>query len=449
VSETAQSLRIEKLRKVHSEAVEKVEAAGAAYDALPATADGAVLTASKDKLDNALNFASKAKEELDRETDSAEARSQHKFVPLSGGGVARIGIDEPDMYAKNGRSFLNDLYFAQVKGNAMAQERINRHQAYEVEKYSVATGTLGGIVPPQYLVEDYAKAQRFGRILADQVRHDELPEQGMSVVIPRLTQGTSAAIQASESATVSTQDPTEVDLTVNVRTIAGYSPVSRQTLERAAYSESILFEDLIARYFAALDVQLISGSGSSGQHLGLLNVAGISTATISSFTAANAWSALVGETGLMAQVNQWAATVGGPADRMLMHPRRWGAFLNLLDSQNRPLVVPEASGSAAVNAMGYGDPTGYGQVGRLGGLPVFIDANIPTNLGAGTNEDRIFVFASQAPILFERTGDPITLGFEQQAGSSLQVQLVCYGYSAFAGGRFPAAVGVASGAGLS
>ena len=71
-----------------------------------------------------------------------------------------------------------------------------------------------------------------------------------------------------------------------------------------------------------------------------------------------------------------------------------------------------------------------------------VDDNIPTNLGAGTNEDRIIVQASPVVHLWERTDDPVTLSFEQQAGTSLQVQLVAFGYFAFTAGRYPAASGV-------
>jgi len=362
------------------------------------------------------------------------------------GGNGRISVDEPDMYVKGGRSFLADLYSAQQKNEPQAAERIARHQAYEVERYAVATGTLGGIIPPQYMVDLYAKAQRYGRVFADQVRREPLPEVGMTLYVPRLTQGLSAAIQTSESATVSTQDPTETDLTVNVRTIAGYSPVSRQTLERAAYSDAILFEDLVARYNAALDTQLINGSGSSGQHLGVLNTSSVSTATISSWTAANAWAAIAGESGVLAAINQWAATVGAVADKIFMHPRRWGAFLGLLDSSNRPLFG--IGGFDNYAPLGEGEASAYGRVGSMLGCQVYTDANIPTNLGTNTNTDNIIVVASQAVILWENPDGPITVSFEQQAGTSLQVQLVVYGYSAFTAGRYPAASGVISGAGL-
>jgi len=348
-----------------------------------------------------------------------------------------------------------DLYASMCRNDPGATERIRRHHNYEIEKYAIGTSTLGGVIPPQYLVSLYARAQRYGRVYADNCRHEDLPAEGMSVIIPRLTQGTAAAGQATESTAVATQDVAETDLTVNVRTYAGYSPVSRQTLERAQYSEAILMEDLVARYFAAVDTDCINGSGSSGTHLGVLNTSSTSTATIASFTAVNAWAALAGETGVIAKINQWAATVGAPADKIFMHPRRWGAFIGPLDSNNRPLVVPTAGSGTAFNALGTGNPAAdsasanAAPVGNLAGLPVYTDANIPTTLGTGTNQDVIVVHASQAVILWEDGGSrPIQLAFEQQAGTSLQGQLVAYGYSAFTAGRFPAASGVISGAGL-
>jgi HK97 family phage major capsid protein len=429
-------------RADHDAATDKADALIAKMAAAPNAEAAAAITP---QYDAAVEAAKLTRAELDRVTDLWESRQ--RFTPSRSDGT-RISVNEPDMYTQESNSFLTDLYASYIKNDPMATSRLSAHHAFEVERYSVATGTLGGIVPPQYMVGLYAKAQRFGRILADNIRHEDLPAEGMSLIVPRLTSGTAAAVQASESATVATADPAETDLSVPVRTIAGYSPVSRQTLERAAYSEAILFEDLVARYNAALDTQLISGSGSSGQHLGLLNVSGISTATISSWTAANLVSAIQGETGLIAQINSWAATVGAPADKIFMHPRRWGAISGLLDTQNRPLMTPAAGQGVGMNVIAVGNPAGYGEVGVLAGVPVFLDANIPTNLGAGTNEDRIIVCASQAPILAENPTDPVTLAFEQQAGNALQVQLVCYGYSAFAGGRYPAAIGVASGAGL-
>jgi hypothetical protein len=92
-----------------------------------------------------------------------------------------------------------------------------------------------------------------------------------------------------------------------------------------------------------------------------------------------------------------------------------------------------------------GEPSGYGYVGNLFGLQLFVDANLPTNLGANTNSDPIIALASRCIPLLERPSDPVTLSFEAQAASSLQIQLACYGYLALVGGRYPGAIGIVSG----
>jgi hypothetical protein len=147
------------------------------------------------------------------------------------------------------------------------------------------------------------------------------------------------------------------------------------------------------------------------------------------------------------QINVATGGLGYTATKIIMHPRRWGFFEALLDTTNRPLIPSGGPyfNAAATDANNMPD---YGFVGTMQGLPVYTDANIPTNLGSGTNEDRIIVEASQVVHLFERAGDPVTLSFEQQAGTSLQVQLIAYGYAAFTAGRYPAASGVVSGAAL-
>jgi HK97 family phage major capsid protein len=448
------------LIETYNASCDEVEAAIKAREELAADASDDDRAEARERYEKAVESASVAK--LAKEEQESVARSREQYVKIDlpaapGAPSLQIKVDEPDMYQKKSGTFLRDLYLSKMKNDYAATLRISKHNEFELdryaeklgydrEEYAVSTGTLGGIIPPVYMVDLYAKAQRFGRVIADQCNGQELPDFGMSVIVPRLTAGTAAGIQASESAAASTQDPTEADLTVPVRTVAGFSPVSRQTLERAAYSEQILFEDLVARYNAALDVQLINGSGTSGQHLGILNTAGITTATMATFTVATLVAALWGEASVIAQINSWAATLGTPADKLFMHPRRWGAIMGLLDSQNRPLF--QVDSLPAINVLGEGDAAGYGMVGHIAGLPVYTDANIPTNLGGGTNEDRIIAVASPAELLWERPGDPVTLSFEQQAGSSLQVQLVCYGYSAFTAGRYPAVTGVISGAGL-
>jgi HK97 family phage major capsid protein len=384
------------------------------------------------------------REELMMGKDARErARAQFQRVQTK---PEDVQVREPDMYRRTGpHSFMSDLFQAQVRGDMQASSRIDRHQQHEIEKRAMTSATFGGVIPPAYLLDLYAKASRNGRVFADQCNQQTLPDVGMSLIVPRITTATAAGIQATENSAATTQDAAETDLTVNVRTIAGYVPVSRQGIERAAYSDQILFEDLIARYWAQLDTQCISGGGGSGTILGVLSTSSISTSTASTATVAGVYPKIAD---LIQQINSASGGLGYVADKIFMHPRRWGFFEAALDTQNRPLMLPTGGGLMAFNPVAGGQASGYGEVGVMHGLRVFTDANIPINLGTGTNEDRIIVMASNVVHLWERDADPVTLSFEQQAGTSLQVQLIVYGYAAFSAGRYPASSGVVSGAGL-
>lgn len=413
-------------------------------------------------LDTAVVEAKNAKEEVTKRQEMDDLRAG--FTPIAAGETdenekrdksGRIIVREPDMYQKRdqAKSFVADLYWSALKpsANPEATKRINDHQAFEIsrrerEQRAIVTTTLGGILPPQYMLNLVAKASRNGRVFADQINHQDMPDNGMSIIVPRLTQGLAVGVQATENTTVTTQDPIEVDLTIPVRTLAGYSPVSRQTLERNAYGDSLLMEDLIARYWALVDTQAINGSGAAGQMLGLLNTAGTATSSTATATVAALYPKIAD---LIQQINSNTGGLGYVADKIFMHPRRWGFFSAALDTANRPLIVPAGVNGQAFNPIGSGQEPGYGMLmGYMHGLPIFSDANIPTNLGGGTNEDRIIVAASNIVHLWERPEDPITLSFEQTTGTALQVNLVCYGYAGFTAGRYPGAVGILSGAAL-
>lgn len=135
-----------------------------------------------------------------------------------------------------------------------------------------------------------------------------------------------------------------------------------------------------------------------------------------------------------------------PANLIVMHPRRWAFLLASVDGQSRPLVTPNAGNG--LNTYGNGGNTGAGIVGQLMGIDVLVDANVPTNLGSGTNEDRIIVCYAPDLCLWEQTGSPMQLRFEQTLGGQLTIKIVAFGYSAFTAGKYPAGISVISGTGL-
>ena len=75
-----------------------------------------------------------------------------------------------------------------------------------------------------------------------------------------------------------------------------------------------------------------------------------------------------------------------PATAIVMHTRRWGWITAALDSSNRPLVVPTQNGPYMAEGVLTDVQAQGGPVGSMHGLPVYLDPNIPTTLGGGTED---------------------------------------------------------------
>jgi hypothetical protein len=364
--------------------------------------------------------------------------------------VARVG-NEPRTYSrqseKEGLSFFRDAW-GHHRGSTEARARIERH-AREVEvnkemsERAVASGTFGGLVVPQYLVEMAAIKLRAGRGTANIVSRHQIPETGMNLVIPRGTTGASADVQASENVNVSNTDEVWQDLTVPVRTISGQQDVSRQALERGQGVDELIYLDLTRAYGADLGYQVINGSGANGQLLGILNTGGIGAATAfgAAVTAQNLNSKIAG-----AEAFIWSGGQGLAPDVLVMHPRRWGWLLGQVDTNGRPIVVANSNGPQnAIGVGGFGgDALADAPVQFVGmhntGVPVLVDLNVGTANGTN-NEDVVMALDSDELHLWEEgDGMPRQLSFEQTAGGSLTTKLVVYGYVAFTAGRYPQAV---------
>ena len=348
---------------------------------------------------------------------------------------------------RSGYSFLSDAYSAQFMNNSDAQQRIARHQQeMKIEKRAVATSNFAGLVVPQYLVDLYAPLARAGRPFADMSRKHQLPPQGMSAVISRITTGTSVAAQTSENTAAVSQDIDDTSLTVDVFTVAGQQSVSKQALQRGYNIENIVLADLIRAYHTKLDDLLLNGTGSNGQPLG---IKGMTTGILVTFTSTSPTvSGLYPK--LADAIQSIQSNVFVSPTHVVMHPRRLGFLLAGLDGQNRPLVVPTAYNP--VNAMGtgtggypaYGANSGY----SILGLPIVTDANISTTQGAGTNQDTIFILDANESHLFEEgNGDPQYVTFEEPNGK-VAINIVMYGFAAYTSLRYPNAIAQINGTGL-
>jgi HK97 family phage major capsid protein len=260
-----------------------------------------------------------------------------------------------------------------------------------------------------------------------------LEPDGMRMDFPRVQTGAAVASQATENTAVQETDADSETYSVDIRTIAGQNDVSRQLLERSRPGmDTVIFRDLMRAYDGELDRQLFAGSGSSGQHRGLRNISGINAVTFSSGDGA----ALVKKIYDAAQ--QVATNAFVDADTIVLHTRR-AAWIGAHQGSTFPLLQQ----GGLMQAQGTQNQA-FAET--IAGLRIIRDANIATTLGAGTNEDEIYVVALDEIMLAE--GALQVKVYEDVGSGTLTVRLQVYSYSAFAGGRVPKAVSRISGAGL-
>jgi hypothetical protein len=394
------------------------------------------------------------KDQFEREAlaDEAVNRLSREVYPSASRGpaydqVARVGQEartyRPD-HDPNGKQFLRDVA-GQFIGDFEAGQRLSRHMQEErVERPQYlqrATGTSAftGLTVPQYLTDMYAPAVAALRPFADEgcTRHD-LPESGMTVNISRITTASSVALQASQNAGVSETDMDDTLLTIDVQTAAGQQTVSRQAIDRGTGIEDTTLSDLFRRYATTLDSTLITQATT-----GLSAVATATAYTDATPTAAELWPKILGT-----NAGIEAALLGeAMVTHVTMHSRRWNWMQAQLSSTWPFITQP----SIPTQAGGVNTGAGYGKGIRgilPNGLLVIVDNNIATNLGAGTNEDEIYVTPKDECHLWEDPNAPLLIRAEQTKAASLGVLLVVFGYFAYTFGRYTNGMGKIAGTGL-
>jgi HK97 family phage major capsid protein len=318
-----------------------------------------------------------------------------------------------------------------------------RDNAFEKRVNPNRTDGQGGFfVPPLWIVDEYIDLPRFGRTTANLCKTMGLPSGTDSINLPKVATGTTAAAQTADAAGVSSTDLTDTSVSAPVRTVAGQQDVAIQLLDQSPWGfDEVVFADLIADYNAKLDVQVASGSGASGQVTGILNVSGINavTYTDASPTLPELWVPL------LQAASQVAKNRKMPATGVVMTPSMWYWALSQLDTTGRPLILPS---NVAFNPIADGGLLeADGPAGMFTyGLPAFIDGNIPSNLGGGTNETRVITARWQDLYLWE--GSMRTRVLSEVLSGTLQVRLQVYNYVAFMGNRRPESISVISGTGV-
>jgi HK97 family phage major capsid protein len=367
---------------------------------------------------------------------------------------------EPSVYQAGGpHSFVKDQLAAQ-KGDGRAVERIVRagkelasvgkpmtdKDGNVLEERAIAetAGAGGELVAPLYLQDEYLKLARAARPYFDCLTPRPLPPNTNSINIPGLETGTAVAAQADLGNVQSTDLKTKL-LTFPVITEAGQQDFARQLFDRAVpeLADMVVFPDLVADYLTKTDVQAISGNGSSPNAKGVLSAVlagGKVTFTSGSPTVKELYKK-------MADAIQRVHTKRFlPPDAIIMHPRRWGWLLASVDTAERPLILPIAE--AHFNSLGaLQRVASEAVVGSMFGLPVIVDASLPTNEGAGTNQDAIIIQRTADAWVLE--DEPVkTRVYEEVLSKELAVRAQVFNYLALTHERYATAIAVIQGTGL-
>lgn len=400
----------------------------------------AARVATRDAADAEVTRRQAALDELEAEqTREAElAALQARTTPAANRAPAydqvhRVGQEErtyrPDE-DRRGAQFEQDVA-ASFMGDFEARDRLARHMTEERTERgdqirAAGTGAFSGLVVPQYLTELYAPAAAAKRPFADVCRPHDLPAQGMTVNLARVTTSTSVDNQSAENAAVAEQDIDDTLMTIPVQTAAGQQTLSRQSIERGAGVEAVVLDDLFRRYSTNLDGKLLNQATN-----GLTNVATAVAYTDATPTVAELYPKVVeGLAGVEAAMLDMAS-----GDNVaVMHSRRWYWMQNAMGATwpliTQPGVIAQTLG------VNYGETYGRGVRGLLpNGTPVIVDNNIGTTLGAGT-EDEIYLADRQECHLWEDPDAPMYIRAEQTKVASLGVVMVVYGYYAYTFARY-------------
>jgi HK97 family phage major capsid protein len=403
---------------------------------------------------------SRLEELRDRQEAAQEARAngipptEQQIRGLNGNGTgpatARGSLCGESVYRPDGEvSFVRDLVATALPGQhspdqvAAAAERLGRNEAEarEVLNYrDVTTGDpgSGSFIPPIYLGDQWIGTARPGRPLADAVARIAYPEAGKTVSVPRVQTGPEADVQAAEANAVNEVDFDSETLTVNKVTIAGQSDHSIQSLEWTMPGmDTVIIRELVRSYDAKLDSQLIYGTGLNGQHRGLKTVVTSDGGNTIPFSSGNG-AALVGK--IYEAVSDISTNAPGfTPDAIAMSPRR-AAWLASHRDTDTPLLQQGQLMLASGTQAG-------GEAGTIAGLSVILDGNIETNQGSGTNEDDVYLLATQEVMLAE--GPLRTRVLTDVLSGTLQVRIQAFAFSAWLSSRRPKTIARISGAALS
>lgn len=292
-----------------------------------------------------------------------------------------------------------------------------RSDTRDMSTAAAAGGAFSLDGAPPLIERAFGTSARATAVMPGLLTIEQLPPHGNKLRVAGFA-GTNPAGAQEDGGTVEQLSDTTRASEVPVVTVAAAQVMSYQLADRAGS----VFDVAVAREMGAamatkLDGLVLSGSGTSGEPTGLLNVSGITSTT---YTDASPTAAEL-RPKLWAAYRDVYAAGGLEPDALVLHPRRLA-------------MLYAATGAAPV--MGGRD------------LPVEPTAcgSVPTNLGTGTNEDRALLFAREAVLLF-MARPTVAVHADSSLSATGELRVTAYQYAALAIRR-PEAIGVLSGTGM-
>lgn len=425
-------MTIDQLRQTYADTCTRVQAAADAIEGLPDSATADAISAATEEHTSALAAAEDAqrawqdREAVMRSRDAHPAPAQVEPAEVRHATATGQVRTEPAYRPDAGTSFFADGILAH-QGDTQARERLDKNQREVQQRTGVnQTATSGGEFSPPLWLTEYFPLLRAGRPTVNAIGTMPLPPHTNSINLPGITTGNSTAAQ-TDGGSVSNTDLVTASKTAQVQTVAGRSVVSYQIVDLSSPAiDGVIYQDLVASYNSQLDTLVLNGSVTNAK--GILNVASTNAVTYTSASPAQT-SATVANSfwhQLIFAKNGIDKGAFVPTDFAIMHPSTWNWYLSGLDSQLRPLAVG-LSGMPGINGTSLADLEAQGFVGFTNfGLPVCCDANMPVNLGGGTNQAPTVLINKRGFNIWEST--PVFKIADQTSIATLQYQLVLYGY---------------------
>jgi len=322
-------------------------------------------------------------------------------------------------------------------GHEAATERLTRSielglvnedgSAINLRAFAEVGNSIGDSTPNEVYIPELLTLLREGRPTADLFDGRALPADGNKIELPEVSVGSKVGYQDGEGTTVEDQKQTWILDDRPKATIAGGQGVTLQAQmwSNPSYMDEVV-RDLLADYSEFLDGQTINGDPTVDTPASLTGYTGILNAGATDIPVTGdvkAALALVG-TG-------WAAVYAGSRRSpiaAIMHSTIWGAFLDAVDTDGRPLVTTDAP----ANPAGIGNAASI--AGTLRSIPVVLDDSAPADL--------VILGSFRDALLFEDSGTPAQIALTYP--DVLTTDVSVYGFSSLFIRR-PAAFAVLSG----